>query len=93
MTIDKEWQKAGMRNANGIPFSPLSSFTVESGVIGAGKETERERERVVQCLQNGKNGAATWYQGVILCKDSRLILAHLEYFMRRVRDKVPLLTS
>lgn len=59
LTIDKEWQKAGMRNANGIPFSPLSSFTVESGAIGAGKEGGREREGGgwwVQCLHSGKNG-------------------------------------
>lgn len=33
LTIDKGWQKAEMRNANGIPFSPLSSFTVEPDVV------------------------------------------------------------
>lgn len=86
LTIDKEWQKAGMRNANGIPFSPLSSFTVESGAIGAGKEGGREREG-----GGGGSSVCTVVRTVyregefILCKDSRLILAHLEYLMRRVR--------
>lgn len=69
LTVDKEWQKAEMRNANGIPFSPLSSFTAGARrQRDRGRESEKDRDcTVVRTVQRQGIGS-------ILCKDSRLIL-------------------